>query len=100
MPDRLATFAAFWPFYLSQHRQRGCRMLHYVGTTSAIILAATAIATGHLGWLWVALVVGYAPAWIGHAFIEHNRPATFKYPLWSLLADFKMLARAIRTGQV
>jgi hypothetical protein len=96
MSDRLATFTDFWPFYLSQHRQRGCRMLHYLGTSSAIVIAVVAVATGHPRWLLAALLVGYAPAWIAHAFIEKNRPATFRYPVWSLLADFKMLARAIR----
>jgi hypothetical protein len=32
----------------------------------------------------------YALAWIGHFFVEHNRPATFAHPLWSWLADQKM----------
>jgi len=35
-------------------------------------------------------VVGYAFAWIGHAFFEKNKPATFKYPFWSLISDFKL----------
>jgi hypothetical protein len=38
----------------------------------------------------VALIQGYAWAWIGHFLIEKNRPATFTYPLYSFLGDWKM----------
>lgn len=35
-------------------------------------------------------VVAYGFAWVGHYFFEHNKPATFIYPIYSLFGDFKL----------
>jgi hypothetical protein len=92
MNRRISSFAAFWPFYLSQHASASSRWLHAAGTSAAIANAVRAVATLELWWLPLSLVLGYGPAWVGHFIIEKNRPATFTYPLWSLLGDFRMLA--------
>jgi len=92
----MQTFAEFWPFYLREHSRRTTRRLHFAGTTLSLVLLLSAVAL-RSGWLVLAaLVCGYAFAWIGHFFVEHNRPATFKYPLWSFAADWKMWALAFR----
>jgi hypothetical protein len=73
---------------------RACRASHYVGTALALssVVAAAVFVEPLL--LAAAALSGYFFAWIGHFFIEKNRPATFSYPLWSLIADFKMFGLA------
>ena len=92
---RFQSFEEFWPFYVGEHRDPRSRALHYVGTTLAIGTIATAAVTLNPTWLLLTPVVGYAPAWIGHFVIEKNRPATFKYPVWSLRGDLRMLSYAL-----
>lgn len=90
-PKNIPSFDAFWPYYLAEHRLPFCRALHYFGTTMATTLFCWFIATGQFSSLWWVLLAGYGPAWIGHFIIEKNRPATFTYPRWSLIADYKMM---------
>ncbi|MGO8968173.1 MAG: Mpo1-like protein [Myxococcaceae bacterium] len=99
MSERIQSFAQFWPYYLGEHRRPGTRLLHLVGTTLAIFLALFAVTTGRWLLLVAALVCAYTFAWVGHFFIEHNRPATFRYPLWSFAADLKMWWAAL-TGRL
>jgi hypothetical protein len=89
--QEMKSFAEFWPYYLAEHSKKGTRTLHLIGTTVGMACAATLIARGKWRWVPIALVPGYAAAWIGHFFIEHNRPATFQHPLWSFMGDYKML---------
>lgn len=84
------SFKAFWPFYLREHSRPATRRLHYTGTTIAIIALIYAIVSGKLLWLIAFPLAGYFFAWIAHWRVEGNRPATFTYPVWSLIADFKM----------
>ncbi len=91
----MKTFDDFWPFYLREHARATTRRLHFAGTSLAVLVALYGVATRQPRFLLAALVCGYAFAWVGHFFIEHNKPATFKHPLWSFRGDFRMLALAL-----
>ena len=93
---RYESFEEFWPFYVGEHANKWTRRLHFVGTTAAVSVLGTALIKRRPALIPLALVAGYGPAWFSHFFIEKNRPATFKYPLWSLLADFKMWGKMAR----
>jgi hypothetical protein len=88
--DNYSNFAKFYPFYLAQHRHPVCRTLHVAGVLASLTLL-TIILVRH--W-WPAAPLfplpGYALGWIGHFYFEKNRPASFKSPVYSFLADIKM----------
>jgi hypothetical protein len=85
-----ATFAEFWPFYLGEHSTLQCRIQHFLGTSVSATFIVVAVLTGSPSWLIFALIAGYGCAWWGHFVFEKNRPATFKFPLYSFMGDWKM----------
>ena len=77
MAATITTYREFWPFYLEEHSKPATRLIHFIGTRA--------------WWLLLLMpVAGYGFAWYSHFFVEHNRPATFTYPFWSLFSDFRM----------
>ncbi len=84
------SFADFYPFYLSQHQNKICRRLHFIGSLLVLSLACYAIFSTRWTLFWWLPVIGYGFAWVGHFFFEKNRPATFTYPLYSLIGDWVM----------
>lgn len=99
MRDHYASFEEFYPDYLAEHANRTNRRLHFVGTTLGLVLVLAALATATWWLIPVALVQGYAWAWVGHFFFEHNKPATFKYPWKSYLGDWRMWWQTL-TGKI
>jgi len=85
------TFAEFYPFYLSEHSDRTCRRLHFTGSALVLVTVLYAISTQNWLALFALPFLGYGFAWVGHFFFEKNRPATFTYPLYSLIGDWVML---------
>ncbi|GAB2880717.1 DUF962 domain-containing protein [Pseudoduganella ginsengisoli] len=88
--QRFNTFTEFYPFYLQEHSNATCRRLHFVGSSLVLLILVAAIVTGHYVLFWMMPFAGYGFAWIGHFFFEKNRPATFTYPIYSLIGDWVM----------
>lgn len=88
--NRFRNFSEFYPYYLEEHSDVTCRRLHFAGSLLVLIVAIGAITSGKLLWLLALPVIGYGFAWVGHFKFEKNRPATFKYPLYSLMGDWVM----------
>lgn len=97
--EEFKTFQEFYPFYLSQHMNKVCRYLHYLGTCSGLFTLLYGILAGDLYAKLFCFVPGYFFAWIGHFFFENNKPATFKYPGFSFRGDWVMCYHWL-TGQL
>jgi hypothetical protein len=90
------SFEEFWPFYVSQHKDKTCRRLHFVGTT--IAMGCVAAAPFYPPALLAAPVAGYGFAWVGHFVFEKNKPASWLGPkqfVWSLRGDLRMWKKMV-----
>lgn len=95
----IKSFREFWPYYVGEHRHPVCRALHYQGSALGLGCVVAAIALQNPWLVLLALPIGYGHAWVGHFFVEKNRPATFTYPLWSFAGDWKMFGYFV-TGRM
>jgi hypothetical protein len=87
---RFRTFGEFYAFYLTEHANHTSRRLHFTGTSIALALLIASMVTQQWWLVAVAFLQGYALAWAGHFFFERNKPATFRYPGFSLMGDWRM----------
>lgn len=83
-------FKSFYPFYLSQHQNTTCRLLHFIGSSLILITLAYIFMSASWVLLWTIPLLGYGFAWVGHFFFEKNKPATFTYPVYSFIGDWVM----------
>jgi hypothetical protein len=97
--SRFSSFSEFYPYYLSEHANGTCRLLHFIGSCLVLTLIGVVAITQVFVMLWLIPVIGYGFAWVGHFFYENNKPATFKYPLYSLMGDWVMF-KDILLGKV
>ena len=97
--QKFTSFAAFYPFYLGEHRNATCRMLHFIGTSIGLLLLIYALWSGRYALIALAFVQGYAWAWVGHFVFEKNKPASFKQPLYSFMGDWVMWFQLL-TGRI
>ncbi len=99
MLDNYQSFAEFYPDYLSQHQNRNCRQLHFIGSSLVLLTTVYAGISGQPKLLLLLPVIGYGFAWFGHFIFEKNRPATFDHPWYSLIADW-MMFKDLLTGKL
>lgn len=95
MNGRFQSFEDFWPHYLREHARPATRAVHIAGTWTAVGVLLVGAVFGPWWLALVALMLGYGCAWMSHLFIERNRPATFRYPAWSLRGDLRLAWLAV-----
>jgi hypothetical protein len=92
--ERYHSFSAFYPFYITEHSNPTSRRLHVIGLALALCCLLGGLV---LNWRLslAAPLFGYGFGFLGHYAFEHNRPASFRHPLYSLLADFRMFFEVV-----
>lgn len=96
MAKTYQSFREFYPYYLAEHADLTCRRLHFIGSWLVLAIVVWAVIVANLWLLLLLPVVGYGFAWVGHFFFEKNRPATFTYPVYSLMGDWVMFWDILR----
>jgi hypothetical protein len=90
MQRRYQNLQEFWPYYVSEHKQPLTRQLHFIGNTNLFFWLLLGLLMRRKSLVVWAVVSSYALAWIGHFWVERNRPATFQYPIMSAICDMVM----------
>ena len=94
--ERYKSFKDFYPYYISEHDHKYTKLMHFIGTSISIYFLIKFILSFNFLFILYALLSGYGFAWVGHFFIEKNKPATFTYPFYSLVSDYIMFFEILR----
>lgn len=84
-----ATFAEFYAAYLQAHRSPWNRALHLFAKIAMMALVAAAIVRREPWWILAVPVAGVVPCWLGHLWLEGNRPTSWTNPAASLLGAIR-----------
>lgn len=87
----------YYPLYMTAHRNKVNRRLHFFGQIFTLLFAATVL----YFWLWFLIplipFVIYPFAWSGHLYFEKNKPATWNTnPLLTKACDWVMFYNICR----
>ena len=96
---KFTSFKKFYPYYLSEHKLKINKILHIIGSLLGFIFLIIILYLKNYKYIPLSFLFGYIFAWIGHFVFEKNKPATFKYPIYSFMGDWVML-KDILTGKI
>ena len=96
---KFTSFKEFYPYYLSEHKLPITKLLHIIGSLCSLGFLIAMIVSKKYQYIPLAFIIGYGFACFEHFVFEKNKPATFKYPLYSFIGDWAML-KDILIGKV
>jgi hypothetical protein len=77
---RFSSFSEFYPYYLSEHANPTCRLLHFIGSILVLALIVYSLVTARYVLLWGIPLIGYGFAWVGHFFMKTTNQQRFLTP--------------------
>lgn len=91
------SFELYYQKYLTFHKKLGTKILHAVGNVATLGFIISIFAYNmSLWWLIFSPFIIYFFAWPSHWWIEKNKPAAFKNPIYAKIADWRMMVDLIR----
>jgi hypothetical protein len=90
------TFEEFWLHYEELHAYPSVRLAHAAGTTSALLLFASAIMRRDPRFAIAAPIVDHVISQISHR-VQGERTEPLRRPLWHARAELRLFRRTLRS---